>query len=728
MNFKDFIPGVLAILGLEAFTEKEGRKVLTAEERQKLASSGFPAKFAEDFEKALNEPEAKKATPEEGDRRMAAISAILGQTTSQLTAANEEIEKLKADKAASAAEVLAKQKQIADLEAKVGILADLAEPDNAKPAASGSGSGVTFDIANDKQLGGLPGVMFALDRPYNQRARAALASMQGISILAAEPDTVDYKTLQDDLGAFYRVAWRDKIQSFLVKLPTIEKIFPLESGYQDLATLINIWLGDFSQADNTVGSDFDKVTKGSYDFGTETLRMFSVMFAYKFKDLAKMEKSWIGHLNREGSDPVKMSFIEYLLSKTAEKLHNERELRRVNGVRKNPNPNQPGRSLEAADGFYEFIRKKVDGHIDYTPDGGTTGKTVYQIKPFALPRITPGNIGEVLYQGTSMIPSAVRDTGNVVCFIPSFLVPWYHKYNEMKYGLNQDYKADIMHVKEYPNVKLVPVPNADNHFRIVWTLDGNVKCFEHKSGEMLRFKIEQQDWSLKVWSNWKESVWAEAVGFKYTDPAEMDGSRQLIWCNDCDRPDDFFIEGNPDANPSVLLHTSVVTAANRQAMAITDIEDAKVGQVVNIKCGPDGENGISIKKKDKFSLLSADWTPKTGDIISLMKRDDGKFIEVGRRNAAANAYMFPADAVEPSVADATVFITGENTKETAIADLKDALPGVLYTIHGNGEANASTIANGGKFVLTEDMTLKSGSFIKLVKADAGTFYEVERSK
>lgn len=727
MNLKNFIPAVLAILGIQDFHKEEGRKVLTAQEKQKLASAGFPAKFADDFEAALNEPETS-ASNDEADRRVAALTAVLGQTTAQLTTANQELAALKAKSNTDAEQLAAKEATIKELNAKVVTLSELAEPDNTANASTGAASGQTFDIANEQQLGGMPGVMFALDRPYNQHARAAIAATRGMSVMVAAASSVDYSTLQDDLGAFYRTPWRERIQSFLVKLPTIETIFPLESGYQDLATLVNIWLGEFSQADNTIGSNFDNVTKGNYDFGTETLRMFSVMFAHKFQNLAQLEKTWIGSLNREGSDPLKWSFIEYLLAETAKKLHNEREMRRVNGVRKNPNPNQPGRAMEAADGFYEFIRKKVDGHIDNTPDGGTTGKVVYQIKPFALPRITPANIGEVLYLGTSMIPDHIRSTGNVVCYIPAPLVPWYHKYNEAKYGLNQDYKANIMHVKEYPNVRLVPVPNADNHHRIVWTLDGNIKCYEQKAGEMLDFRIEQQDWSLKVWANWKESIWAESVGYKYTNPAEMDGSRQLIWCNDYDRPDDFFVEGQPDANPSAVLHNSIVTGYNKQVKEIDDIEGAKVGEVVNIKCGPDGDNGVTIKKAGKFDLISEEWTPKTGDVISLMKRADGKFIEIGRRTAAASAYMFPNDATAPSVADATVFVTGENTKATAITDLADAVTGTVYTIHGNGSDNASTIANGGNFSLTKAMTLKTGAIIQLVKVDDGKFYEVSRAE
>jgi hypothetical protein len=306
------------------------------------------------------------------------------------------------------------------------------------------------------------------------------------------------------------------------------------------------------------------------------------------------------------------------------------------------------------------------------------------------------------------------------------MLPLYHKYNEAKYGQNVDYKANIPYVKEYPSVRIETIPNADSHYRIFWTIEGNIKTYDAVAGEMLKFNLEQQDWSLKAWSNWKESIAAEAVGFKYTNKLEMDGSRQLIWCNDYDRPDSYYMDADADANPSALLHTSIVTVANSSVYEITDIENAEVGQVISLKCGVDGENGVTIKAKNKFSLLSADWTPNKGDVIKLMKRNDGMFIEITRTTAASESYEFPADAETPSVAGATVFVTNANTKATAITNLTDAVQGVVYTIYGAGKENASTIASGDHFVLTKAMTLSAGTYIKLVLADGGKFYEVAR--
>lgn len=117
---------------------------------------------------------------------------------------------------------------------------------------------------------------------------------------------MDYSRLKEDLGAFYRTPWRDRVQSLLAVLPSLEKYFKLESGYQDLATLVNIWLGEFSQAENTVGSTFNNVVKGSYEFNHETLRMYGVMFVHRFSDLKQIEKLWIGLAQPRGIEPAQV--------------------------------------------------------------------------------------------------------------------------------------------------------------------------------------------------------------------------------------------------------------------------------------------------------------------------------------------------------------------------------------------------------------------------------------
>ena len=160
-------------------------------------------------------------------------------------------------------------------------------------------------------------------------------------------------------------------------------------------------------------------------------------------------------------------------------------------------------------------------------------------------------------------------------------------------------------------------------------------------------------------------------------------------------------------------------------MAITDIEDAEVGQVITLKCG-NVNKGVKIEKSSNFSLISEAWSPRKGDMIRLMKREDGKFVEIGRETGATDALQFADDETTPSLQGGSVFVTGENTKATAITNFTDAIAGKTYTVYGSGKVNASTISTNGNFILTEAITLSTGKFIKLVKADDGKFYEIAR--
>ena len=392
--FASFIPAVKAILGIEAWSKDADKKdALLEEQKQKLKALNFNDTFINGFCEALKDGFPEDSSRKDGDSGTkgsgpdpntsnAVIQGLLADMTAKLVTAQEEIAVLTKEKGELSQEVSAKQTEITGLQTKIQALSGLAEQDGGKGSQHArlepDAKDIVMNWDDEKQLGGLSGEMFAMDRPYNQRLRAEMLYRKGLTVQVPTASSIDYSRLKEDLGAFYRIPWQERLQSFLTLLPSIESIFPLESGYQDLAVLTNIWLGEFSQADNTA-SDFDNVTKGNYEFDNETLRMSSVMFAHKFKDLKALEKSWIGSYNKEGSQVIKWSFIEYILAETAKKLHNEREQRRINGVRKEPDLNKPGRAMEAADGLYEFLNKKVNGHIDIN-----NGKLVYQVKPFEL--------------------------------------------------------------------------------------------------------------------------------------------------------------------------------------------------------------------------------------------------------------------------------------------------------------------------------------------------------
>lgn len=718
---KKLITVVMALLGITAFAETSGKKHLTEEQKAKMLKflgkekseniiATLDAYFVSGIEEPANELNAT---------HMATIVDLKNQLTAATSAQTDlqaQIDALKPDaseKTKLVADLSAAQSQIETMSAAIKLLS--AENEKEPKAIKTPGAENTLNPMDEKFLFGINQPMMAIDasRPYNMRAYAALAERNGLMIGSPKASSTDYSQLKTDLGDYYRIRKTDRIQSFLVDLPSMEKLFPLESGYQDQAALVNVFMADdFSQAENT-GSAFDNMTQGGFRFEAEIIKMFDVMFAHKFTNLKELEKNWLGYLNREGSNVMKMSFVEFILVETAKKLMNERELRRVQGRRINPSLNVKGTAMGAADGLYQFLKNQI---------------ALFKIKPHVLGVITGSNIASKIYDFISLIPAALRDSGRMELNLPSWMVVLYHKNLESLYGLNQDYKANIMFVKEYPSVKINAILNADNIARIFVTLAGNIVLLEDKPGEMRDFNLEQQDWTLKVWSNWKESVWAYMVGKKYASEAEQTYDYQMIFCNEFHLKSDYFLAmAADDTTPSAAVHTSLITVANTVATAITNIDDVAIGQEVTLKYG-NATNGSTIAVAGNFSLITAAWTGQTvGDTITLKKRSDGKFIELSRSSATPNAIAFADNDATPSVAGGTEFVTYDNTLATAITTFDDAVTGIVYKINGAGAVNPSTIANAGDFVLTAAMTLGAGTWITVQKASNGKFYEIARN-
>ena len=700
---KQLLQAALALLGISAFHSENGKRMFTDEQRTKLEAS-LGKETLTKLEASLN----SESTDAEAAEKMLGLEAELSQFKSKQAELESQLATERSDKEAIKTQKTELEGRITQQEQAIRILSKKPEEDPYATHVPPSGD----DPTNDKFLFGIEQPMYAIDNKhsYNQRAYAAVLEKSGQQVIITNSAAMDYSSLTSDLGDFYRIRKQEQIQSFLQKLPSLEALFPLESGYQDRAVLVNIFLDEFSQADNT-SSTFDNVVKGGYKFEPEELRMFDVMFAYTFTKLKELEKSWIGYLNREGSSTMKWSFIQFILVETGKKLHNERELRRIGGKRVNPTLNVQGAAMGASDGLYTFIKKQID---------------LFKIKTFDdLGALTPHTISNYIYEATGRIPAVYRDSGKLCLYMPSKLITLYHKNNETLYGLNQDYQKDIMYVKEYPSVCIEEIKNADNYGRLIWTMNGNISLFEDKPGEMYNFQLEQKDWSLKVWSNWKESIWAYFVGKKFASAGEQDYDHQMIFCNNLHLNPEYYLPLNADdTSPSVLEHNHVISVGNTVATAITNFDDVTVGEDIYIKCG-NATNAVTIAKSGNFSLLSAAWTPSVGDILHLKKRSDGKFIEIERIPYTAEAIAFDADDATPSVADGTIFITNANANATAITTLDDAIEGVVYKIYGAGTTHASTIANSGNFSLTAAMTLSTGTFIELQKVGA-KFYEITR--
>jgi hypothetical protein len=701
---------VLTLLGLSAFMKTEdGKEHLTEEQKGQLKVS-FGDEVASEFIAALEkEGSGETIDPETSAAMAVKLSTHLQKAIAVSASIAKSFEEMKAEN-------LNLKGSIGDLTKKIDILAKKPE-DDPLPSGRGASDPKTrwIPTGKDTHLFGSNAPFMAIDdaHPYNQRAYAAIARNFGLIIPTREASSTDYASLKSDLGEFYRVRYTDQIHSFIKDMPSLSNIFPTQSNLQDEAIIANIFSTEFSQAWNP-GSTFANLQKGSFKFEQEKIKMYDGTIVHTFTDMKDIEKTWIGYINKEGSGVIKWSLLEYLMVEVAKRAQNELEIRRLKGVYKAPTINTPGASINLSNGLLKRMKLWL---------------AEFKLQPFSVGEWNAGNICNKVKEMTAMIPEHIRMTGQIVLYMSSDAWSLYLQNHELLHGGNMDYKADIKSVKEYPEVTIVPIPGMAPSKRMIWTYKGNFFLAEDKPGEMYAFNFEQQDFTLKCWSIWKESIWASAVGKKRASAAEFNGDYldQAIWCNDVDEPADYFVSMDADdVTPSVINHTSLVTVANAAATAITGIDDAVVGQEIRIKWG-NATNAPTIAKSGNFSLLPAAITaPEVGDIIYLKKRSDGKFIQVKYETVSSDAIVIAADDTTPDVSTGTVFITSVNTVPTAITTFDNAVEGTPFTVYGGSDTNASTIADSGNFDLVSAMTLGAGTYIVLQLMADAKFYEISR--
>ena len=150
MNFANFIPAILGILGLTAFNKVNGKDDLTETDCAKLKEYGFSDMFLTDFKAYIQNPQPSAENNSDETSRAAVVAAVLGQVTTQHQKATAELSDLKAqvakDKAAHAAAIASKEQEIKALNEKIQTLSALPENDPGKGAGHAAAPASAFNI------------------------------------------------------------------------------------------------------------------------------------------------------------------------------------------------------------------------------------------------------------------------------------------------------------------------------------------------------------------------------------------------------------------------------------------------------------------------------------------------------------------------------------------------------------------------------------------------------
>jgi hypothetical protein len=434
--------------------------------------------------------------------------------------------------------------------------------------------------------------------------------------LAAGEFSTNYQGVDDTkVGDQYVIRRQDALIARVLKKRDLTQHFPVRYGIQDRDLVFNAFFDSVSQSWQE-----GRVFKGGMKIENEMGHVDDAMIKLQFGPMKKLERIYIGYLNKEGSDPIKWTQIEFAVLNSLETAQVEQNKRRMRGIYVKPEQGVPGHYLNASTGIlYTLLRyyheNKFLLHDDASYRSYTKADMLSAVKEY---------VSDVIASCTEDM-----DLDNHVLYLNAMHKTWWIENIRSEYGKETDFTGP----NSYANV----VPDTNTH--IIWLpylgqipfmflhIPGNLQFLEFLPGEMLALKVKEDMEEVLGWSVWKEGTAAAFVGRKFSTRAALVANKyefQQIFMNK------FCVA--VDANATTIDATKGFwqeTGANTAATVITDITGAKEGVVYVIECG-NTTNASKIAKAGNFDGIEA-WTPTAvGDYIMLIKLSTGKFAELER--------------------------------------------------------------------------------------------------
>lgn len=431
---------------------------------------------------------------------------------------------------------------------------------------------------------------------------------------------IDYADLSNaGLGDQFVIFRQTQLIARIQELPNIYDIFPRRFGIQDRDLMTNAFFDEVSQAWQT-----GAVWKGGVDLQPEEGFVDDAMFKTLFESMKWLERRYIGYLNKEGSDPMKWSMIEWCILEMAKVLAKEQYERRIVGVYVKPVATEPGHYLHASTGFIYTVIRYINelkllpfAGVEFSDYDNTATTFVDLVEEFYLKvkEVSP-NINEKDYR----------------MFLNTNHKVWFRSQLRAKRAQQNDFTGiDDTKVPD-TEMGIIWVPNMGNSKLIVVAKPGNFQMLENLPGEMFAMKFKDDMESVKAWSVWKEGCSADFVGKQFTTLANLAANNYALQEVFCNKP--ATVLAADDTTADATANFWFVTAANTGATVFTDFTGAVAGKAYILENGST-TNDTTIAKDDKFSEITEAYTPTAvGDYLMVVYDEESeKFFELERRVA-----------------------------------------------------------------------------------------------
>ena len=642
MNFKEKFMSVLELLHLKQ--KFDDKKPFTVEEFNSIV-----AEYGKKYQTALKDDLKAEEKSKKSDEQQAEMQAMLNsiqQVVATINPAAESTEQPRQD--ATLASIL---------ESLNGIRADFKalgeRPETDQPEQTVTVSPVSINgFGNTPQyLFGVEHPMFSMEKRWNKiaanpRAASALPEVDeqvdGVEFHKAacayaktlkeryqflqENKMLDARALSEGKYATnyggvdnaglrnqFVVLRQDAIIARVLEKRDLTQFFPVQYGIQDRGLIFNAFFDEVSQAYQS-GETF----KGGMKIENQMGYVDDSMIKIEWGPMKELERKYIGYLNKEGSDPIKWTMIEYQLLNTLLNAQAEQSKRRMHGIYVKPEKGVAGSYRNAGTGLLYTLLRYVHQY-DIKPHADAAYRSYTQATMLSA-------VQEFVADVTSSVTEDM-DLDNHCLYLNSNHQSWWIKNVRSTYGKDTDFAGPMGALNVVPDttVKIIWLPYLGQLPFMMLHEPGNILFLEYVPGEMLSVKMQEQMEQVRAWSTWKEGCSATFTGRRFGTKKEMDDNHyewQQIFINLFAATIVDKVDGSQG-----FWH---VTGETTTKETYTDIANAKAGVAYCIEAGVE-THMPKVEKSGKFANIKSAFTATAvGDYLMVILDKDGNFRELER--------------------------------------------------------------------------------------------------
>ena len=415
------------------------------------------------------------------------------------------------------------------------------------------------------------------------------------------------------LGNQFVVLRQDAIIARVLEKRDLTQFFPVQYGIQDRGLIFNAFFDEVSQAYQS-GETF----KGGMKIENQMGYVDDSMIKIEWGPMKELERKYIGYLNKEGSDPIKWTMIEYQLLNTLLNAQAEQSKRRMRGIYVKPEKGVAGSYLNAGTGLLYTLLRYVHQY-DIKPHADAAYRSYTQATMLSA-------VQEFVADVTASVTEDMELDKHCL-YLNRNHQSWWIKNVRSTYGKDTDFAGPMGALNVVPDttVQIIWLPYLGQLPFMMMHEPGNILFLEYVPGEMLAVKMQEQMEQVRAWSTWKEGCSATFTGRRFDTREKMEENAyewQQIFINLFAATIVDKIDGKAG-----FWH---VTGDSTTQDTYTEIANAKAGVAYCIEAGV-ATHLPKVAKSGKFGKISAAFTATAvGDYLMVILDKDGNFRELER--------------------------------------------------------------------------------------------------